>query len=94
MERNFTANLEARLKKLNPSFMSDETVAATPKFAPGQLVSHPLGFQCMIQAAYDSKVDPETKESSPLGFFLYDLQFLDKNGCLQTTRLSEQFIVC
>jgi len=65
--------------------------AVQPKFAPGQIVKHPLGMKCMITMMFDA-VKNEAGEETKLPSIVYELQFLDNNGCLQTTRLSEKFI--
>lgn len=73
--------------------MSEEVKeeAIKPKFLPGQIVKHPLGLKCMVSSMYDAQKAEDGSEKK-LPFILYDLQFVDKTGNIQTTRIAEPFI--
>lgn len=75
--------------------MADEAKqekAAKPKFKLGDMVTHPLGMRCLVVNVFDARKDETTGENVPLGVYVYQLNFLDKNGCIQATNVVEAFL--
>lgn len=69
------------------------------KFKPGQVVTHPLGFKCMVETAYASGMKTvkaedgtETQEEVQFDEPIYELQYFTQSLGIQKTRLSEKYI--
>lgn len=63
-----------------------------PTFRVGDLVKHLLGVECVVINIFDAMFNKETGKKEPLERVVFEIQYLNKNGDIQTTRATDEFL--